>query len=231
MSSLAIITARGGSKRIPRKNVRLFMGRPMVSYAIAAARDAGLFDEIMVSTDDAEIAGISRSEGAAVPFMRSAATSGDFATTNDVLKEVLSAYARQGRTFDDFCCLYPCVPLLTGALLREAGECFRRSGAESLIPAVRFSYPVQRALRRTADGLVEFREPENAAKRSQDLEPTYHDAGMFYFCRTDAFLAGGSLKTAHTAMFELPEECVQDIDTETDWRLAEMKFRLRGAEK
>lgn len=198
----------------------------MVAYAIAAARDAGLFDEVMVSTDDAEIAAIARAEGAAVPFMRSAQTAGDFATTNDVLKEVLDAYARQDRTFDDFCCLYPCVPLLTSALLREAGERFRRGDCDSLIPVVRFSYPIQRAFRRTSDGLLAFREPENAARRSQDLEPTYHDAGQFYFCKTAAFRSGGSLMTDRTALFELPEERVQDIDTETDWRLAEMKFQL-----
>ena len=121
MSLLAIITARGGSKRIPRKNVKPFMGRPMLAYALAAARECALFDEIMVSTDDDEIAALARAEGAAVPFRRSAATSGDLATTDAVLREVLDAYAARGRSFDAFCCLYPCVPLLTGALLHEAG--------------------------------------------------------------------------------------------------------------
>ena len=229
MSLLAIITARGGSKRIPRKNVKPFMGRPMLAYALAAARECALFDEIMVSTDDDEIAALARAEGAAVPFRRSAATSGDLATTDAVLREVLDAYAARGRSFDAFCCLYPCVPLLTGALLHEAGETFLASPAESLIPVVRFSYPIQRALVRGADGFIAFREPENAARRSQDLEPTYHDAGMFYFCRTDAFRVSGSLKTRTTAMFELPEERVQDIDNESDWHLAEMKYRLLAA--
>ena len=225
-SKLAIITARGGSKRIPRKNVRAFMGRPMIAYAIAAAKGAGLFDEVMVSTDDAEIAEIAKANGAAVPFLRSAETANDFATTNDVLKEVLDEYARRGHTFETFCCIYPCVPFLTGDLLKEAGETFLSSGADSLIPVVRYSYPIQRALVRDAAGFISFREPANATKRSQDLEPTYHDAGQFYFCRTAAFLSGGSLLTARTGMFELPEERVQDIDTEVDWAMAEMKWRM-----
>ena len=225
-SMLAIITARGGSKRIPRKNVKAFMGRPMIAYAIAAAKASGLFDEVMVSTDDAEIAEIAKAHGAAVPFLRSAETANDFATTNDVLKEVLDEYARRGHTFETFCCIYPCVPFLTGDLLKEAGETFLSSGADSLIPVVRYSYPIQRALVRDAAGFISFREPANATKRSQDLEPTYHDAGQFYFCRTAAFLSGGSLLTARTGMFELPEERVQDIDTEVDWAMAEMKWRM-----
>ena len=224
---LAIVTARGGSKRIPRKNVRPFAGRPMLTYAVAAARESGLFDEVMVSTDDDEIVSVAVACGAAVPFRRSAATAGDFATTEDVLREVLACYEREGRAFDAFCCLYPCVPLLTGGLLRAAGEAFLASGAESLVPVVRFSYPVQRALVRGSDGFLAFREPAYQGARSQDLEPTYHDAGMFYFCRAAAFHAnGGSLKTRTTAMFELPESRVQDIDNESDWRLAELKFQL-----
>ena len=225
-SMLAIITARGGSKRIPRKNVKAFMGRPMVAYAIAAAKESGLFDEVMVSTDDEEIASVAKAHGAAVPFLRSAATANDFATTNDVLKEVLAEYAKRRRAFDAFCCIYPCVPLLDGDLLRCAGETFLSSGADALIPVVRFSYPIQRAFVRDAAGFISFREPENAAKRSQDLEPTYHDAGQFYFCRTAAFLSGGSLLTARTGLFELPEERVQDIDTEADWAMGEMKWRM-----
>ena len=227
MSMLAIVTARGGSKRIPRKNVRPFAGRPMLSYAVAAARESGLFDEVMVSTDDDEIASVAAACGAAVPFRRCAATAGDFATTEEVLREVFACYEQGGRSFDAFCCLYPCVPLLTGTLLREAGEAFLTSGAESLVPVVRFSYPVQRALVRGSDGFLAFREPTYQAARSQDLEPTYHDAGMFYFCRSAAFRAnGGSLKTHTTAMFELPDSRVQDIDNESDWRLAELKFQL-----
>ena len=231
MGMLAVITARGGSKRIPRKNVRQFMGRPMIAYAIAAAKGSGLFDEVMVSTDDAEIAEIAKAHGAAVPFLRSAATANDLATTNDVLKEVLGEYAKRGRTFDAFCCIYPCVPFLTGDLLKEAGETFAASGAKGLVPVVRYSYPIQRALVRDAAGLISFREPENAAKRSQDLEPTYHDAGMFYFSTTAAFADRNGIPTDRLAMFELSEERVQDIDTEADWQMAEMKYLIMKGKK
>ena len=231
MGMLAVITARGGSKRIPRKNVRPFMGRPMIAYAIAAAKGSGLFDEVMVSTDDAEIAEIAKAHGAAVPFLRSAATANDLATTNDVLKEVMGEYAKRGRTFDAFCCIYPCVPFLTGDLLKEAGETFAASGAKGLVPVVRYSYPIQRALVRDAAGLISFREPENAAKRSQDLEPTYHDAGMFYFSTTAAFADRNGIPTDRLAMFELSEERVQDIDTEADWQMAEMKYLTMKGKK
>lgn len=231
MATVAIITARGGSKRIPRKNVKAFMGRPMIAYAIAAAKDSGLFDEVMVSTDDAEIAEIAKAHGAAVPFLRSAATANDFATTNDVLKEVLGEYAKRGRTFESFCCIYPCVPFLTGELLKEAGKTFAASGAKGLVPVVRYSYPIQRALVRDAAGLVSFREPENAAKRSQDLEPTFHDAGMFYFSTAAAFAEDGGIPREGLSMFELPEERVQDIDTEADWQMAEMKYKMMEAAK
>ena len=230
MAMVAIITARGGSKRIPRKNVKAFMGRPMIAYAIAAAKESGLLDEVMVSTDDAEIAEIAKANGAAVPFLRSAATANDFATTNDVLTEVLAEYAKLGRTFDAFCCIYPCVPFLTGELLRVAGETFAASGARGLVPVVRYSYPIQRALVRDSAGFISFREPENAAKRSQDLQPTFHDAGMFYFATAAAFAERGGIPTDSLAMFELPEARVQDIDTEEDWKMAEMKYRMMEEE-
>ena len=221
MKSIAIITARGGSKRIPRKNVKPFMGRPMIAYAIAAALESKLFDEVMVSTDDAEIAEAAKAHGAAVPFLRSAATANDFATTADVLNEVIAEYAKLGVAFDEFCCIYPCVPFLTGELLREAHEDFAASAADSLMPVVKYSFPIQRAVRRNAEGFLEYREPENMLKRSQDLEPMYHDVGMFYFHKTASFGRNGRV-----AMFEMPEERVQDIDTVDDWKMAELKYRV-----
>ena len=222
MRSIAIITARGGSKRIPRKNVKPFMGKPMIAYAIAAALESKLFDEVMVSTDDAEIAETAKAHGAAVPFLRSAATANDFATTADVLNEVIAEYAKLGVAFDEFCCIYPCVPFLTGELLREAHEDFAASAADSLMPVVKYSFPIQRAVRRNAEGFLEYREPENKLKRSQDLEPMYHDVGMFYFHKTASFCA----KNARMAMFEMPEERVQDIDTMDDWKMAELKYKV-----
>ena len=225
MSSVAIITARGGSKRIPRKNARPFMGKPMVRYAIESAAGSRLFDEVMVSTDDDEIAQIARDAGADVPFPRSAATAGDFATTRDVLLEVLDEFRRRGREFDELACIYPCVPFLTPGVLVAAHDRFVSSGADALMPVVRFSFPIQRAQRIGASGFLEYREPECAPMRSQDLEPTYHDAGMFYFYRTAPFLSGSAMKVAP---FEMPEEAVQDIDNPEDWALAEMKWRLLG---
>lgn len=227
MRSIAIITARGGSKRIPRKNVKPFMGKPMIAYAIAAALESKLFDEVMVSTDDAEIAAIAKENGAVVPFMRSAATSNDYATTVDVLNEVITEYGKRGVAFDSFCCIYPCVPFLTGDLLRAAHTAFVSSGSDSLMPVVKYSFPIQRAMRRNADGFLEYREPEKKLKRSQDLEPMYHDVGMFYFHKTASFCA----KNARMAMFEMPEERVQDIDTLDDWKMAEMKYKILCGQK
>ena len=197
------------------------MGRPMVAYAIAAALESKLFDEVMVSTDDSEIAAIAKNYGAAVPFMRSVATADDFATTADVLNEVIAEYGKRGVAFDSFCCIYPCVPLLTGELLCEAHEVFASSAADSLMPVVKYSFPIQRAMRRNADGFLEYREPENKLKRSQDLEPMYHDVGMFYFHKTVSFG-----KASKVAMFEMPEERVQDIDTMEDWKMAELKYKV-----
>lgn len=223
MSSVAIITARGGSKRIPRKNIKPFMGKPMLCYAIEAALGSQLFDEVMVSTDDDEIAAIAKDAGATVPFMRSEATANDFATTRDVLLEVLGEYGKRGRSFDWFSCIYPCVPFLTSQLLADAFKAFSSLEGESLMPVVKYSFPIQRAVRVNAAGFIEYREPENAPKRSQDLEPSYHDVGMFYFYRTKGFVSGNQMRIVP---FEMPEERIQDIDTLADWQLAEMKYRL-----
>ena len=222
MSMVAIITARGGSKRIPRKNIREFMGKPMLAYAIEAARGSGLFDEVMVSTEDVEIAEIAKQQGAVVPFMRSAKTADDFSTTADVLKEVLACYHDRKRYFDMLCCIYPCVPFLTGEILKDAGRRFVESGCDALTPVVRFSFPIQRAFRVNAKGFLEYREPQYALSRSQDLEPMYHDVGMFYFMKSKV-LEGAS---SGTMFFEMDEACIQDIDTLDDWKLAEQKYRI-----
>ena len=226
MSSIAIITARGGSKRIPRKNIRPFCGRPIIAYSIAAARDAGCFDEIMVSTDDAEIAEVARAHGAEVPFFRSAANSDDRATTAAVIVEVLEEYARRGRTFEQACCIYPTAPFATGRSIAGARALLERDDATpGVIPVTRFSYPIQRALR-VREGRVSLFQPEHLTTRSQDLEPAYHDAGQFYWVRVRPFLATPNLMAPGTAAFVLPEWEVQDIDNEDDWVLAEMKFRM-----
>ena len=226
MSAIAIITARGGSKRIPRKNIREFMGKPMIAYAIEAVRRAEVFDDVMVSTDDAEIAEVARTLGADVPFMRSAATSSDTATSSAAALEVLDEFARRGKVFTHLAVVYPCVPFLTGKILADAWHVFQESGADSLLPVVRYSFPVQRAMRRNEEGFLAYREPENAFIRTQDLEPAYHDVGMFCLAQVEAFRKAGVLVSHRTAMFEMPATCVQDIDTPEDWRVAELKYKM-----
>lgn len=220
MSIVAVITARGGSKRIPRKNIKEFMGKPMLAYAVEAAVNSKVFDEVMVSTDDVEIAEIAKQFGAKVPFMRSEKTANDFATTSDVLEEVVSEYKKRGKTFDELCCIYPCVPFLTADVIKNAYEKFKTSGADRLTPVVKYSFPIQRAFKLNEQGLLEYREPENAPKRSQDLEPMYHDVGMFYFYKTE------KMNSDKIAMLEMDEAMVQDIDNDSDWQMAEMKYRI-----
>lgn len=231
MKGAAIITARGGSKRIPRKNIRAFCGKPILAYSIEAAKESGLFDAVMVSTDDGEIAAVAREYGAAVPFMRSAAAADDFATTADVLTEVLDAYEARGRRFPWMCCLYPTAPFVTAQRLREAYRVLCDQAAEAVLPVVRFSYPPQRAFVLRRERLV-YASPEYIRARSQDLEPLYHDAGQFYFYDVAAFrrsiredgARGGYALDAVPLVLE--EREVQDIDTLSDWMLAEMKYRL-----
>lgn len=225
MKTLAIITARGGSKRIPRKNIKEFNGKPIIAYSIEAAIKSGAFDEVMVSTDDEEIASISRGYGAAVPFLRSEKTANDFATTVDVIDEVLGEYHRQGKDFDIFACIYPTAPFITSDKLKDAVGKLSCSEADSLIPVVRFSYPPQRAME-IHDGRLVFRQPENLSARSQDLEPHYHDAGQFYVVRTASFLKNRGILSGEILPMELSELEVQDIDNEVDWKLAEMKYKL-----
>ncbi|MBO5336735.1 MAG: pseudaminic acid cytidylyltransferase [Lachnospiraceae bacterium] len=225
MRAVAIITARGGSKRIPRKNIREFCGKPILAYSINAALSAGIFDTVMVSTDDNEIAEIARSYGAEVPFMRSEATANDYAATNDVVKEVLDTYAKHGECFDIACCIYPTAPFLTGETLKKAVELLEENQADSVIPVVRFGFPPQRSVV-VEEGMLQFKWPEYMFSRSQDLQPFYHDAGQFYCMRTESFLAENRLFMTKTVPLELSEMEVQDIDNEVDWKLAELKYQL-----
>ena len=225
MQSIAIITARGGSKRIPKKNIKDFCGKPIIAYSIEAAIKSGSFDEVMVSTDSEEIADIAKKFGASVPFMRSEKTSSDYATTADVLEEVINEYKRAGKEFDSFCCLYPTAPFVTSERLREAVKQFENSDADSLMSVVQFSFPPQRALL-INDGKISYQFPENASKRSQDLEPIYHDCGQFYICKTSAFIRERTVVTKNTMPFIIPDEEVQDIDNMSDWLIAEAKYRV-----
>lgn len=220
---LAIITARGGSKRIPRKNIKNFLGKPIIQYSIEAAQQAGCFMEVMVSTDDKEIASIALSLGAKVPFIRSAETSDDFATTADVITEVLNEYKNRGETFDFCCCIYPTAPFITAKKLKTAFDMLHNSVAESVIPVVRFGFPILRSFK-VEDGLVKMNWPEYMKSRSQDLPPAFHDCGQFYFLRVTPFLQNKKLFTNFTLPLEMPESEVQDIDNEEDWKVAEIKY-------
>lgn len=225
MSSIAIITARGGSKRIPKKNIKEFCGKPMIAYSIEAGIQSGVFDEVMVSTDSVEIAEIAKSYGASVPFMRSEKTASDYATTRDVLMEVIHEYEKRGRTFEDMTCIYPTAPFVTAQKLRDAITLFKETKSSLLIPVVQFSYPPQRAYV-INDGKLRFKWEEFRYSRSQDLEPFYHEAGQFYcYNIADYLVADGAIKE-NIIPFILPESEVQDIDTEEDWRMAELKFSM-----
>ena len=196
MSSIAIITARGGSKRIPKKNIRPFCGKPIIAYSIEAALECGRFDEVMVSTDSEEIAAIAREYGASVPFLRSGETAGDFATTADVIREVLQRYEEEGKHFDSFMCIYPTAPFITADVLGEAWGSFDgRETPDAVVPVVRFSFPPQRGFV-VKDGLLAYKWPEYRSMRSQDLEPFYHDAGQFYLVRIP-----GQIPSLHPALY------------------------------
>ena len=225
MTNLCIITARGGSKRIPRKNIKLFAGPPIIAYPIHAALESRLFTNVVVSTDDTEIADIATRMGASVPFLRSAETSDDYATTVDVLREVLDRLREEGLVFEHVCCCYPTSPFLTANKLEFAYQILCESGADCVIPVCEYATPIHRALTINNDRL-EFFWPEHQSTRSQDLPSAYFDTGQFYFFRTDRFQVTGALVSDNTIGIPVPRAECQDIDTEDDWMLAELKYEL-----
>lgn len=224
MKMLALIPARGGSKRIPHKNIRPFCGREIIACSIEAALESALFSEVMVSTDDEEIAAVAKKYGAAVPFMRSSESASDTATTAGVIEEVLRVYEERGLTFDACCCIYATAPFVTAKRLREAHALLSGKECDAVLPVVRFDYPPQRGLLMDEDGQVRYWFPENEKKRSQDLETVYHDCGQFYFFKTAPFLAEKTLVPKRTVSLVLPASEVQDIDTPEDWEAAEEKY-------
>lgn len=226
MKKIAIITARGGSKRIPRKNIKEFCGKPILAYSVEAAVESGLFDEVMVSTDDEEIAETGKRYGAKVPFYRSEKTANDFATTNDVLLEVLEEYEKRGEHFDIGCCIYPTAPFVTAEKLKKAMDVLLASDADTLIPVVPFSYPPQRGMI-VKEGRLVFEYPQYMDSRSQDLIPHYHDVGQFYCFRVDAYRGNRKLMLGNILPMVISELEVQDIDSPTDWKIAEMKYCLQ----
>jgi N-acylneuraminate cytidylyltransferase len=225
MKNLAIIPARGGSKRIPRKNIKDFLGKPIMSYSIETALHSGLFDEVMVSTDDEEITQIALQYGAKVPFMRSKETANDFAPTVEVLKEVEKEYRNQfHKEFDYICCIYATAPFITEKHLKEGLRLLMDKNLSSVFPIVPFSYPVWRSLRINEQGKTEMVWEKYINTRSQDLEPLYHDAGQWYWYNPKKIT--NSLFTNNSSSIILPEEIVQDIDTLSDWEIAEIKYGI-----
>ncbi len=225
-NSIAVITARGGSKRIPKKNIKEFCGKPIIAYSIETALNSGLFDEVMVSTDSFEIADIAKKYGAKVPFMRSERTAGDFATTEDVLLEVIDNYEKFGRSFDYICCIYPTAPFVSEEKLQRAMCLMEEKRPSQVIPVVRFSYPPQRGFIVNDEGYIGYKYPEYITTRSQDLEPMFHDAGQFYVYDVKALVDNDGIIEDGLLPMELSELDVQDIDNETDWKLAELKYKF-----
>ena len=223
MSNIAIITARGGSKRIPRKNIKEFMGKPMIAYAIEAAINSGIFDIVMVSTEDNEIAEVAKKYGAEVPFMRSEETASDYATTFDVINEVINEYKKYGKEYDTLCCIYPCVPFLTSQTIKNAYDILK--DFDGVMPVAKYPVPIEWAMKIENDLLVpNDRKAQNM--RSQDIESKYFDVGMFYFCKTEKLYEHNSLVPDKTAAYIISESECQDIDTPEDWAIAEMKYKV-----
>lgn len=224
--NIAVIPARGGSKRIPRKNIEDFGGRPMIAWSIEAARQSECFDRILVSTDDTEIAEVAQCHGADVPFMRPAALSDDHTGTISVIAHAIEWLQEHGETPEAVCCLYATAPFVTPGALQQGYRALNEHiDADYAFSVTSFPFPIQRALRMTSNGRVEMFQPEHFNTRSQDLEEAWHDAGQFYWGRTDAWQAGRALFGQRSIPIPMPRHRVQDIDTPEDWERAEWLFR------
>ena len=221
---IAVIPARGGSKRIPRKNIKEFCGRPMIAWAISAAKESGLFDRIIVSTDDEEIAALARSWGAETPFVRPANLADDLTPTVPVVAHAVKSCLDFGWVTDYVCCVYPCVPFLQVSDLIMALDLAQERNADFVYPVTEYAHPIQRAMRQLSDGKMQFLSPEHELTRTQDLEKTYHDAGQFYWGKALAWLEHKKMHTDGWGM-PIPNWRVVDIDSIDDWKRAELVFK------
>lgn len=221
---VAIIPARGGSKRIPNKNIKLFAGRPIISYSIRAAQEAGLFDRIIVSTDSSEIADIAREYGAETPFLRPAELANDFAGTGEVVCHAIEWLANEGRPPEFICCIYATAPFIQARCLKQSYDKLVASNVTSVFSITTYPYPIYRSLKITEIGHVEMIWPKYEKFRSQDLPEAYHDAGQFYWVNTKKFMQGKALFAKDSLPVILPRYLVQDIDTMEDWETAERIF-------
>ncbi|MEY0737794.1 pseudaminic acid cytidylyltransferase [Providencia stuartii] len=225
--NIAIIPARGGSKRIPRKNIKLFHGKPMIAYSIEAAIASGCFDKVIVSTDDLEIAEIAKQYGAEVPFLRPQNISNDYANTIDVIHHAITWCELNDIIINELCCLYATAPFVSSSDLKAGYEKLKsHQDIDFVFSAATFSFPIQRAIKLTSDGKVNMFYPENALVRSQDLEEAYHDAGQFYWGKKQAFLQKKPVFSEYSRVILIPRNRVQDIDTLEDWNFAETLFSM-----
>lgn len=224
--NLCIIPARGGSKRIPKKNSKVFFGKPIIAYSIETALKSGLFDEVMVSTDSDEIALIAGKYGAKTPFKRSDKNADDYATTMDVIQEVIATYTDLNRHFNRVCCLYPCAPFVTSVDLKKAYDLMISENFDSVCTLVEYGHPIQRAIQIVDSGRIEMIQPENKNIRSQDLTKSFHDGGQFYWFNSTKLIKKNTVFTENTGAIVIEANRIQDIDTLVDWKLAELKYSL-----
>ncbi|MFG0417584.1 pseudaminic acid cytidylyltransferase [Pseudomonas sp. zjy_8] len=227
---LAVIPARGGSKRIPRKNIKPFCGKPMIAWSIEAALASGCFDAVIVSTDDTEIAEVARHYGADVPFMRPAELSDDYAGTVPVIRHATEWFIANGQAPEQVCCIYATAPFVTGEGIRRGLDALANNDCDYAFSVTSYAFPIQRAIRITPVGRVEMFNPDHFNTRSQDLEEAYHDAGQFYWGRASAWLEGKILFGTYAVPVKLPRHRVQDIDTLEDWVRAEWLFKAIQAQ-
>lgn len=229
MTTICIIPARGGSKRIPRKNIRPFAGKPMIAHSITTAKESGVFDRIIVTTDDPEIMDVARAWGAEIPFIRPPELANDHAGTDAVLIHALKWFEAQGTPATFACCLYATAPFARPQYVREGLEILRRTGATTAFSVTSFPYPIFRALKVTEGDRLQMFWPEHRLTRSQDLPEAYHDAGQFYWMQVPKYLAEGRLFSSDSAPVRLPRHLVQDIDTDEDWVRAELMHKVLTA--
>ena len=228
MRKIAIIPARGGSKRIPRKNIKPFFGKPVIAYAIELALESKLFERVIVSTDDDEIAEISKLYGAEVPFIRSKENSTDNASTFDVLKEVINWFSESDEVYELACCIYPITPLLNGKNLEKGLKKLIEGKFDSILPLVKYEHPIQRSFYLNSEECLEFSDIECFKKNTQDLKPHYHDTGQFYWFNIGQCLKKNGLITNNSSFIELSYFDYQDVDCIEDWKKVEYKFKYRN---
>ena len=223
--NIAIIPARGGSKRIPKKNIKNFLGKPIIAYSIEVALESNLFDKIIVSTDDNKISEVAQEHGAEVPFIRPKDISDDFTGTNDVVKHALHWLLKEGIKVEYICCIYATAPFLMSKYLKEGFEKLRNSRKLFAFSVTSFAFPVQRAIR-VKNKQISMFYPKYSTTRSQDLEEGYHDAGQFYWGKSSAFLSDKAIFSENSIPIILPRYLVQDIDTLEDWQRAELMYKV-----